>query len=135
MARAKYQKLREVLARAGHPLSATRLHSVQQIIDALVLGKVAGARSAPHWVVCGVSGVDGVSEATEGYTCGLWLLLHFVTVAADHRARFEQTLSREALAGEPGVRVRVPQVMSAVRALVNLFGCDECRYVSMLLMM
>jgi len=126
-ARAKYLKLHEVFLRAGHPLSSARRLSLQQIIDALLVKKVAGIRSLPHWVVCGISGSNGRSEVTEGYTCGLWLLLHFMTVAADHRARFEQTLSRETLAGETGIRVRVPQVMAAVRALVNLFGCNDCR--------
>lgn len=116
------------MVRAGHPpLSPQHTSSLQKIIDAIVIKRSSGSSVPLHWEVCGVSGSDGRSEVTKGYTCGLWLLLHFLTIAGDHRAHFEQTLSREVLAGEVGIRVRVPQVMAAVRALVNLFGCNECR--------
>jgi len=35
------------------------------------------------WKVCGVTSSLASSQSTHGYTCGLWLLMHHLTVASE----------------------------------------------------
>ena len=35
------------------------------------------------WKVCGVTSSLALSQSTHGYTCGLWLLMHHLTVASE----------------------------------------------------
>jgi hypothetical protein len=35
------------------------------------------------WKVCGVTSSLASSQSTHGYTCGLWLLMHHLTIASE----------------------------------------------------
>lgn len=121
----------------------------------------------PQWTVCGVSGSsngrsggrrllgrDGesfisshspsvvISSVTRGYTCGLWTLLHFITVSAAQRAKTMSTSetattqpASELTASGPKKGPLVPaitisQVLRTINVLVDqLFGCSMCRLV------
>jgi len=58
-----------------------------------------------------------------GYTCGLWLLLHYYTVASERHQ--EEYLS---VRSNPYPSPNTTVVMSTIRTLVSdLFSCSECR--------
>lgn len=65
------------------------------------------------WSVCGVSVSTKGKDQGHGYTCGLWLLMHFLTVAA----------AREGEGAAEAVLVQ-----ASIRATISqLFTCSACR--------
>ena len=82
----------------------------KQGITAALTGR-RGRHFEPTWRVCGLSTTNSTSSADKAYTCGLWLLTHFMTVA-----------------GGRGDNVSAAQVESAIHGLVShLFTCSLCR--------
>lgn len=69
------------------------------------------------WRVCGVStnSESQTASVDKGYTCGLWLLMHFLTVAGNTPRDDVSSL-------------RAETVQSSIRSLVSeLFTCSSCR--------
>ena len=86
-------------------------------------GKTSSSSSSSYsyvfqWKVCGVAlSSTAASQADKGYTCGLWLLMHFLTVAG---AKVPTAASGAAVSSE--------RVQSMIRSLVSeLFTCSSCR--------
>jgi hypothetical protein len=93
-----------------------------------------------NWMVCGVSSsdvstrgggakkMDGLfSRAQEGYLCGLWMLFHYLTVAAEERfiLSITEVLSSSTV---DAVTVTTLDVMANVRLCVDkFFNCRHCR--------
>ena len=69
-----------------------------------------------RWTSCGVMaaqtqvGPEGIGGIAEGYTCGLWMMLHLLTVAAQPHSD----------------AVSTHRVMSSIRSLVNLHFRSDC---------
>jgi len=75
------------------------------------------------WKVCGVTRNE-TSHADSGYTCGLWLLMHYLTVAGK-----ELSLSSSSRDGSSSSeQMTASSVEAAIHALVaKLFTCSLCR--------
>jgi len=71
-----------------------------------------------QWKVCGVPlSSTATTQADKGYTCGLWLLMHFLTVAG---AKVPTSAA--------GATASSDRVQSTIRSLVSeLFTCSSCR--------
>lgn len=62
--------------------------------------------SSKRWVGC-----QGSAPSLRGFTCGLWILFHYLTVQASHASDVNDPL----------------EVLRAVHGFVkNFFGCSEC---------
>lgn len=65
------------------------------------------------WYVCGIdhdNEDDGVTDPSRAYTCGLWMMMHYMTIRAEV------------------VKVPIADVQSSIYMIVNdLFGCLPCR--------
>jgi thiol-disulfide isomerase/thioredoxin len=76
------------------------------------------------WHVCGIEKGNRISEvdSSRGYSCGLWMLMHFMTTAAE-------TSNIQNINGIIiNTTVTAPVVVDTIVTIVNeLFGCLSCR--------
>ena len=80
------------------------------------------------WKVCGVTRNE-TSHADSGYTCGLWLLMHYLTIAGKELSSSSSSSSSSSGDGSSSrAQVTASSVEAAIHALVaKLFTCSLCR--------
>ena len=114
------------------------LNNVDTVSSADVDAAALDAFGDEHndWSICGVVAGSSVrrkvseglfSRAQDGYLCGLWMLFHYLTVAAEER--FMLSISEVLSSSAPSpVTITAIDVMENIRLCVDkFFNCRHCR--------
>lgn len=113
---------------------------LQQFADHGISHPTSSTSIEYRWKVCGTSGGTSAADNNnlDGYTCGIWLLFHYLTVSSevyyDNRKRYATSAktkdNKDLLSRGVGLHeyINVNDVMLTIRTVVSeLFGCQYCR--------
>ena len=105
--------LEELSIKEWEAFLAVHLDPLAPSVPAAAGAAAAGGRKKDYkWVVC---------KSEAGYTCGLWILFHLLSVKSAVRAESKAASSSTSI-------ISPPYVLKVIKGFVShFFGCQDCR--------
>ena len=104
--------------------------AVRSEVTARLQAEGAGTEALWHWHVCGVrkeaQGTDKEGGVAHGFTCGVWQIFHFLSVAGSKQE--PAAADTVGTAHTAALAASAAQTEAAVHDIVDLaFACSVCR--------